>query len=80
MEALVGHLFKGDVVGGEDGGAPPAGTDGMNAGAEKLALFEGGGDGVGVQTRGRSRGRRAGSGFESFIFDGDGSCEAVGGG
>ena len=29
LEALVGHLFEGDVIGGEDGGAAAAGADGV---------------------------------------------------
>ena len=31
LEALVGHLFEGDVVGGEDGGAAAAGADRVEA-------------------------------------------------
>ena len=31
LEALVGHLFEGDVVGGLHGGAAAAGADGVEA-------------------------------------------------
>ncbi len=79
LEALVGHLFEGDVVGGEDGGAAAAGADGVDAGAEELALFEGGGDGVGVEVWWRGWGGGGGCcWFEGFIFSLGGGCEAVG--
>lgn len=78
MEALVGHLFKGDVVGRKDGGAAAAGADGVDAGSEELALFERGGDGVGVEVQGS--GWSGGRGFDGcFFFDGAGGLEAVDG-
>ena len=52
LEALVGHLFEGDVVGGKDGGAAAARTDGVEAGAEELALFGRSEDGVWVEVWG----------------------------
>ena len=52
LETLVGHLFEGDVVGGEDGGAAAAGADGVKAGTEELALFGRGEDGVWVEVWG----------------------------
>ena len=77
LEALVGHLFEGDVIGGEDGGAAAAGADGVEAGVEELTLFAGGGHGVWVKGwRGLSRG--GGCGFESFIFSLGAGCEAGG--
>ena len=79
MEALVGHLFEGDVVRGQDGGAPAAGADGVDTGTEELAFFEGGGDGVGVEVWRRGGGGRGGCGLESVILSLGGGFEAVSG-
>ena len=79
MEALVGHLFEGDVVGGEDGSAPAPGADGVDTGLEELEFFEAGGDGVGVEVWWRGRGGGGGCGLESVILSLGGGFEAVSG-
>ena len=52
LETLVGHLFEGDIVGGEHGGAAAAGADRVEARAEELPLFARCEDGVWVEVWG----------------------------
>ena len=76
LEALVGHLFKGDIVGGKEGDAAAAGANGADASLEELALFARGGHGVWVEPW-KGWGRGGGCWSENFVFLLGAGCEAL---